>query len=142
MIEASGGLGLAKETVAHLLAHSGFDLLRQSDGFDRHGSADPVVVTEVHHAHRAAANFAVDLVTAELGFFDTGLAGDQVGAGARSIASTQYQRVGGILVPFDPALDVVEARIVLLDEAEYRRRLVELPLAFVVEAEVVDLSEQ
>jgi len=65
MLQPPGHLGLAEESRPRFDQLGTFELARQRHRLDRDRTAELWIVAEVDHAHRAAAEFAVDAVAAE-----------------------------------------------------------------------------
>ena len=67
VVQTTGCFGLAEETRPCLGQFGAIELLAQRHRLDRHLAADLRVVAQVHRAHRAAPELAVDAVAAERG---------------------------------------------------------------------------
>ena len=66
MIEPAGHLRFAEEPRAGFLQILFLEFIGQRDGLDRDDAIDVGIAAQVHDAHRAFAQFTLDLVAAEL----------------------------------------------------------------------------
>ncbi len=139
MREPTRGLGFAQEALLEVLDRLRLEVRVQHQGLDRDLAPDLGVAPQVHHAHRALAQLALDLEAAQHRLLRPRAAENQgAGAAAAGHGAAQRHRVLQLLVAPDALGDVAVAATVAPAVAEGLGGLREALAPLVVESERVD----
>ena len=139
VLQPAGCLCLAEETLARIDQFVARELLAQGHGLDRHDTADLRVLAQIDHAHRALAEFLVDLVAPEHRLFDPA-AVEQHRATRMGATSAEHDGLGQVLGTVELGLQVLVVLVVGSHVLVHGLGLVELALALEVQRQAVQVA--
>ena len=141
VLQAPCCFGLAEKPFTGIRQLIALKLLAQGHGLDRHHTPDLGVLAQIHHAHRAFAQFPFNLVATQHGLFDTA-AVEKHGAARVRPAAAQNDGFRQILCAVESGLQVPVVLVVTGHVFVHRLGLVELPLALEIKRQVVHVVHQ
>ena len=141
MLQTACGFSLAEKPLTRIVEFFAFKLLAECHGFDGNDTANFWILAEVHHAHRAFAQFFFNLVAAQHRLFNTATI-QQHGAAWMAATAAQNYGFSQVFGTAEFGLQAFEVLVLCSHVLVHGFRLVELTLALKVKRQVAQVVHQ